>query len=84
MLYIIKSYGKVISPKRIIQRGEKRMDNLKGISISLLCKIGKFGVGKSLVFGMYDFEVPKKLMECKRQKTDNGMKELENNKRVKN
>lgn len=44
------------------------MDNLKEISISLLCKIGKFGVGKSLLLGMYDFEVPKKLMESKKKK----------------
>ena len=32
----------------------------------MLCRLGKFGVGKSLTLGMYDFEIPKKLMESKR------------------
>lgn len=38
------------------------MDDLKRKSIAALCKFGKFGVGKSLTFGMYEFGVPKELM----------------------
>ncbi|MEF2877042.1 MAG: hypothetical protein U0N90_01340 [Blautia sp.] len=34
------------------------MDRLKKKSIDILCKIGKFGVGKSLTLGMYDFDIP--------------------------
>uniref|UniRef100_UPI004056E4B2 hypothetical protein n=1 Tax=Agathobacter sp. TaxID=2021311 RepID=UPI004056E4B2 len=53
------------------------MNNLKEMSINMLCRFGKFGVGKSLTLGMYDFEVPKKLTECNaeadcRMKTTNN------------
>ncbi|MCI9442395.1 MAG: hypothetical protein HFH15_14410 [Ruminococcus sp.] len=39
------------------------MKHLKEISISILCKFGKYGMGRSIIVGMYDFEVPKKLVE---------------------
>lgn len=39
------------------------MNNLKEMSAAMLCKFGRFGLGKSLTLGMYDFEVPQKLAE---------------------
>lgn len=40
------------------------MKDLKRMSINMLCRFGKFGVGKSLTLGMYEFDVPKELTEC--------------------
>lgn len=42
---------------------EKRwvMKSLKMMCIHMLCEFGKFGVGKSLILGMYDIEPPEKL-----------------------
>ena len=34
------------------------MNNLRKKSINMLCRLGKFGVGKSLTLGLYDFEIP--------------------------
>ena len=50
------------------------MNNLRKMGINMLCRFGKFGVGKSLTLEMYDFEVPKELAEYntrmeERQKT---------------
>jgi len=39
------------------------MKDFRELSGNILCKIGKFGVGKSLVLGMFDIEVPPKLKE---------------------
>lgn len=39
------------------------MKNLKEKGIKLLCEFGKLGVRKSLTLGMYNFEIPKKLIE---------------------
>lgn len=44
-------------------RSYKEVKHLKEISISILCKFGKYGMGRSIIVGMYDFEVPKKLVE---------------------
>ena len=44
------------------------MNNLRKKSINMLCRLGKFGVGKSLTLGMYEFEIPKKLMESNTKK----------------
>lgn len=38
------------------------MKDLRKMSIDMLCGFGKFGLGKSITLGMYDFEVPAKLM----------------------
>ena len=38
------------------------MKGLRKKSIDMLCGFGKFGLGKSITLGMYDFEVPAKLM----------------------
>jgi len=40
-----------------------KMKDFRELSGNILCKIGKFGVGKSLVLGMFDIEVPLKLKE---------------------
>lgn len=37
------------------------MKDLKKKSVSILCNLGKFGVGKSLTLGMYDFPIPKEM-----------------------
>ncbi|MCM1049066.1 MAG: hypothetical protein NC433_11665 [Clostridiales bacterium] len=34
------------------------MKNIKKKSIEVLCNFGRFGLGKSITLGMYDFEVP--------------------------
>lgn len=38
------------------------MIDLKKMTINMLCKFGKFGVGKSLILGLYDFEPPARLI----------------------
>lgn len=38
------------------------MKDIKKKSIDVLCNFGKFGLGKSITLGMYDFEVPAQLM----------------------
>ncbi len=38
------------------------MKDIKKKSIKVLCNFGKFGLGKSITLGMYDFEVPAQLM----------------------
>ena len=43
------------------------MDNLKKKSVDMLCRFGKFGLGKTLIIGMYDIEVPAKLRDCLKQ-----------------
>ena len=43
------------------------MNNLKKKSASMLCKIGRFGVGKSILLGMYDLDVPEKLKRCSKR-----------------
>lgn len=43
------------------------MNNLKEMSVNMLCRFGKFGVGKSLTLGMYDFPVPNELKKCVEQ-----------------
>lgn len=37
------------------------MKDLKKKSVSILCNLGKFGVGKSLTLGMYDVPIPKEM-----------------------
>ena len=37
---------------------------LKKASVSALCKMGRYGVGKSVAFGMFDFDIPEKCREC--------------------
>ncbi len=47
------------------------MKRVKEKSIKMLCDLGKFGIGKSLLFGFYDIPVPEKLRqdsEYKRKK----------------
>ncbi len=39
-----------------------KMKDIKKKSIDVLCNFGKFGLGKSITLGMYDFEVPAQLM----------------------
>lgn len=41
---------------------------IKKVSIKMLCKLGKFGVGKSLTLGMFDIQVPKKLLKSSTNK----------------
>ena len=50
-----------------------KMDSLKEKSVRILCELGKYGIGKSLTLGMYDFEIPQKLQESKAEEK-NGMK----------
>ncbi len=38
-----------------------KMKDLKKKSVSILCNLGKFGVGKSLTLGMYDVPIPKEM-----------------------
>ena len=40
------------------------MNGFKEKSVKILCKLGK-----SLTLGMYDFEIPKKLIECDTEST---------------
>lgn len=37
------------------------MKDLKKKCVSILCNLGKFGVGKSLTLGMYDFTIPQEM-----------------------
>ena len=46
------------------------MKNIKKKSIDVLCNFGKFGLGKSITLGMYDFEVPAQLMDGVNQNDD--------------
>ncbi len=55
------------------------MKNLREKSIEMLCNFGKFGLGKSITLGMYDFEIPDKLISDKRQDNDNFDKIHSNN-----
>ena len=51
------------------------MKRVKEKSIKMLCDLGKFGIGKSLLFGFYDIPVPEKLRqdsEYKRKKKNFG------------
>lgn len=57
------------------------MKNIKKKSIDLLCNFGKFGLGKSITLGMYDFEVPAQLIGCLSQEK-NCMSEKEGDKRM--
>ncbi len=43
-------------------RERYKMKDIKKKSIKVLCNFGKFGLGKSITLGMYDFEVPAQLM----------------------
>lgn len=45
------------------------MNGLKEKSVKILCELGKYGIGKSLTLGMYDFEIPKKLIACNTEST---------------
>lgn len=47
-----------------------KMKNIKQKSIDVLCNFGKFGLGKSITLGMYDFEVPAQLMTGVNQNDD--------------
>lgn len=38
------------------------MKDMKKKSIDMLSKFGRFGLGKTITLGMYDFEVPAQLM----------------------
>ena len=40
------------------------MKRLKKICIEILCQAGKYGVNKSTVAGIYEFDVPKELKCC--------------------
>ena len=51
------------------------MKDLRKISVDMLCGFGKFGLGKSITLGMYDFEVPVKLMSDASQDDDSFDKE---------
>lgn len=55
------------------------MNNLKEKSISILCAFGKYGVGKSLTLGMYDFAVPKELINFEDKKLSIETKHKQNN-----
>lgn len=48
------------------------MKNLRKMSIDMLCTFGKFGLGKSITLGMYDFEVPAQLMVSVNQKGEHS------------
>lgn len=39
------------------------MKNLKQKCINMLCKIGKFGVGKSIVIGIFEFDIPAEIKD---------------------
>lgn len=39
------------------------MEESRKKSMEFLCKLGQFGVGKSLVLGLYDFVAPEELKE---------------------
>lgn len=54
------------------------MKGLRKKSIDMLCGFGKFGLGKSITLGMYDFEVPAKLMSGGSQ--DDNSADKKNNK----
>ena len=54
------------------------MKGLRKKSIDMLCGFGKFGLGKSITLGMYDFEVPAKLMSGGSQ--DDNSVDKKNNK----
>lgn len=47
------------------------MNKLKEISVDLLCQFGKFGVGKSILLGMYDFAVPEQLRDSQWEEIKN-------------
>lgn len=40
------------------------MMNLKDMCIEILCRVKKYGVNKLVMFGGYEFEVPKELKCC--------------------
>lgn len=44
------------------------MKTLRKKSIKILSEFGKFGVGKSLILGMFDIEVPEKLIKNNSQR----------------
>lgn len=57
------------------------MKDLKKISIDILCSFGKFGLGKSITLGMYDFEIPAKLIPNLSQNDDSlGKKDIKKSK----
>ena len=51
------------------------MKDIKKKSINVLCSFGKFGLGKSITLGMYDFEVPASLMADISNESKNGNRE---------
>jgi hypothetical protein len=56
------------------------MKDLRKIGIAALCSFGKFGLGKSITLGMYDFEVPAQLMIAVNQKSEHKIeKERDDN-----
>lgn len=58
------SHDKITSSRE--KMGENNMNELKDIrnaGVSVLCKLGKLGVSKSTMFGMYNFEIPEKYRE---------------------
>lgn len=56
------------------------MKSFREISIDMLCSFGKFGEGKSITLGMYDFEIPDKLIPDKGQDNDKAFDKGYNNK----
>ena len=44
--------------------------NLKETGIELLCRFGRFGVGKSIIAGMFEFEIPKECRSCSADQWD--------------
>lgn len=62
-------YDKVtVSNEWLKERVE--MKDIKKKSIDVLCSFGKFGLGKSITLGMYDFEVPTQLTTDVNQNDD--------------
>lgn len=52
------------------------MKNFRERCICILCKLGKYGVGKSLVWGMYDIPIPEELRE-NREKDEIAMQTVD-------
>ena len=48
---------------------------LKKVSVSALCKMGRYGVGKSVAFGMFDFDIPK---ECREYSEERNVAKMKN------
>lgn len=46
------------------------MKSLKKMIINILCEVGKNGVGKSHIMGMYEIKVPNELKKSAKQMED--------------